>query len=122
MLGERIKEARTARQLSQQDLAEIINTTQSQIARWESAKSLNSSVLSRIAHGLGLTMRDLLDNQWPEDQACACCNTLLVWHEWMRLGAHPGTPRFCNTCVKTRTAECLAINDKALEVLNAKQV
>jgi transcriptional regulator with XRE-family HTH domain len=116
-LGDRIREARIARGMSQQDLAKLMQTNQPQIARWESAGSMGSSNLALLARALGLTLENLLTGVWPETQVCGRCKQLLVPGDSLRLGSHPKAPQFCTDCVKTYTKECLEIKDKALEVL-----
>lgn len=110
-LGENIKEARISRNLSQQALAELINSNQPQIARWESAKSMGIDNLALIAGALGLTIDNLLTGVWPASQACGRCGRLLVPSASMQLGMNPAAPFFCFDCIKNHTKECLKIKD-----------
>jgi len=114
-LGDRIREARAARGLSQQDLARLLETNQPQIARWESAENMGSANLALLARALGLTIENLLTGIWPAAQACARCKRLLVPGESLQLGNHPKAPRFCVDCVKTHTEDCLRIKEEALK-------
>jgi transcriptional regulator with XRE-family HTH domain len=114
-LGDRIREARIARGLSQQDLARLLQTNQPQIARWESAASMGSSNLALLARALGLTLENLLTGVWPETQVCGRCKQLLVPGDSLRLGNHPKAPHFCTDCVKQHTQECLELKEEALK-------
>ena len=114
-LGDRIREARIARGMSQQDLAQLLQTNQPQIARWEAATNMGSGNLALLARALGLTLENLLTGVWPEAQSCHRCKRLLVPGENLQLGNHPKAPRFCVDCVKQHTKECLELKEEALK-------
>lgn len=62
-IGERIKEARQERGLSQEELAQIINSTKSAISRYESGKRQpRIEQLQRIADALNISAYDLIDS------------------------------------------------------------
>jgi transcriptional regulator with XRE-family HTH domain len=55
-IGERIKELRTAKKLTQSDLAKIVGLSYIQIGRYETQKSNPSSdILQKLAQALGTT-------------------------------------------------------------------
>lgn len=70
MRGERIKELRESRGLSQLELAELLNTNQSQISRWEKSKNIpQTQSLEMIAEFFDVTadyILGLVDH--PDDQ------------------------------------------------------
>lgn len=56
-IGQRIKQARRARKLSQTDLAAIFSLNQSRVTEWESGKySPHISLLPRLAAILGVSI------------------------------------------------------------------
>lgn len=60
--GERLKEARTQAQLTQDDLAGVIGCAHSMIARWERGQGAPSPQHARaLAATFGLTVQDLTD-------------------------------------------------------------
>jgi transcriptional regulator with XRE-family HTH domain len=69
-IGERIKELRVQKKLTQTDLAKLVKLTYIQIGRYEANKSNPSSdVLQRLAHALGTTTDFLMKG--TEDEAVA---------------------------------------------------
>lgn len=114
-LGDRIREAREACGLTQQQLAQRVGTTQGQITRWEASDNMGTSNLINLAKALNISVDKLLTGVWPAAQACRRCKRLLVPGESLRLGNHPDAPRFCVDCVKTHTEDCLRIKEEALK-------
>lgn len=70
-ISERIRELRTAKKLTQSDLAKAVGLTYIQIGRYETAKSAPSSdVLNKLADTLGTTT-DFLMNGSDDDVVSA---------------------------------------------------
>ncbi len=64
MLGERIKQLRTSRNIKQFELAEKLCVSQSTVAGWESgARKPDVEMVSRISDVLGVTMDYLLGKE-----------------------------------------------------------
>lgn len=78
-IGQRIKEARTAAGLTQQELGDLIGVQKSAIAKYESGRVVNikRSTMQRIAHALHLAPSELLfetaseNNATPESNAAS---------------------------------------------------
>ena len=69
-IGERIKELRVQKKLTQTDLAKLVKLTYIQIGRYEANKSNPSAdVLQRLAHALDTTTDFLMKG--TEDEAVA---------------------------------------------------
>lgn len=62
-IGLRIKAARARRNLTQEQLAQRLNTNQPNISRWESEQAFASAIgpLRRIAAALEMTVCELLE-------------------------------------------------------------
>jgi len=60
-IGDRIRQRRHELGLTQEDLADEINTTGAQICRWESGVRPAHEMLVRLADSLGVTTDWLLD-------------------------------------------------------------
>lgn len=70
-IGERIKELRTARKLTQSELAQLVGLSYIQIGRYETGKSAPSAdVLNKLADALGTT-NDFLMNGSDNDIVAA---------------------------------------------------
>jgi transcriptional regulator with XRE-family HTH domain len=70
-VSERIKELRTAKKLTQSDLAKLVGLTYIQIGRYETGKSAPSAdVLNKLAEALGTT-NDFLMNGSGNDMISA---------------------------------------------------
>lgn len=68
-IGERIKDLRTKKKLTQSDLAKLVGLSYIQVGRYETEKSNPSSdVLQKIAHALGTT-NDFLMNGATNEMA-----------------------------------------------------
>ena len=64
MIGKRIKELRTEMKISQQKLADLINESQSAIARWEMGKTEpTASAIIKLADVFGVCADYLLGRQ-----------------------------------------------------------
>lgn len=64
-LGEAIRFARLKREMTQEDLAALLNTTKSAISKYELGKREPNLVqLSKIAVALGITVSDLVDGDY----------------------------------------------------------
>jgi transcriptional regulator with XRE-family HTH domain len=75
-IGERIKELRTAKKLTQTDLAKIVGLSYIQVGRYETQKSNPSSdVLQKLAQALGTTTDYLMQGN-TDDLASAQLNDL----------------------------------------------
>lgn len=60
-MGEKLKEARKAANLSQVELAEKVGCTQKDICRWETCqREPRASTLKKLAQALGCSMDDLV--------------------------------------------------------------
>lgn len=55
MIGQRLKELRDAKRLSQSDLAEITGIPQSTLSHYERGVEISASNLIKLAHALGCT-------------------------------------------------------------------
>lgn len=63
----RIAELRAARGLSQTDLAERLGTTQAAVSRMETgSRDLNTARLEQVARALGVTVADLIIEQYDD--------------------------------------------------------
>ena len=70
-ISERIRELRTAKKMTQSDLAKLVGLTYIQIGRYETGKSTPSSdVLNKLAEALGTTT-DFLMNGSDDDVVSA---------------------------------------------------
>jgi len=63
IVGERIKQLRQERGLTQLDLAERLGVAQPVVCRFERGHDMRLSTLQRIAEALGVSMVDLLDER-----------------------------------------------------------
>lgn len=59
-MGEKLKAARKAANLSQVQLAEKVGCTQKDIARWEAGREPKALTLKKLAQALGCSMDDLV--------------------------------------------------------------
>jgi len=60
-IGERIKQGRITRSFTQKELAQAVNTSQQQIAKWEAGlNDPNADMLGRLANALGCAVDWLL--------------------------------------------------------------
>jgi transcriptional regulator with XRE-family HTH domain len=59
-MGEKLKTARKAANLSQVQLAEKVGCTQKDIARWEAGREPKALTLKKLAQALGCSMDDLV--------------------------------------------------------------
>lgn len=60
-MGEKLKEARKAKGITQEKLAAILGCSQTEISRWESGREPGARTLKRIAEALGVPMETLVD-------------------------------------------------------------
>ena len=58
--GERLKQYRKARGLTQQELADLLGVSNKSVSRWESGSYPDVATLGPLAHALGVTVDDLL--------------------------------------------------------------
>ena len=69
LLGQRIKELRNKRGLSQQQLAEIVNIDQRNLSNIECGVTFPTRSLSQIANALNVTLPELFDFDYlPQDE------------------------------------------------------
>ena len=54
IIGEAIKEARKKKQLTQDQLGNLVGVKKEQISKIESGKNLNLNTISRVLHAMGL--------------------------------------------------------------------
>lgn len=59
-MGEKLRAARKAANLSQVQLAEKVGCTQKDIARWEAGREPKALTLKKLAQALGCSMDDLV--------------------------------------------------------------
>lgn len=78
-MGEQIKYWREARNLTQQQLAELVDTERSNIAKIETGQSPGSvPLLQKLAAALGVSVADLLDEEpstkvgWGDENYGGC--------------------------------------------------
>ena len=58
--GERLKQYRRARNMTQQELADLLGVSNKSVSRWESGSYPDVATLGPLAHALGVTVDDLL--------------------------------------------------------------
>lgn len=63
--GERLKNYRRAKHLTQQDLADLLGVSNKTVSRWESGGYPDLGMLVPLARALGVTVDDLLDDEKP---------------------------------------------------------
>lgn len=70
-IGQRIKEARMSKGLTQQELGDIIGLQKSAIAKYEKGRVVNikRSTLQKIASALNIRPSDLIFDETPKDAA-----------------------------------------------------
>ena len=70
-IGQRIKEARISKGLTQQELGDIIGLQKSAIAKYEKGRVVNikRSTLQKIASALNIRPSDLIFDETPKDTA-----------------------------------------------------
>lgn len=70
-IGQKIKEARTKKKLTQQELGELIGVQKSAIAKYESGRVVNikRSTLQKIASALDMRPSELIFESSPKDTA-----------------------------------------------------
>lgn len=70
-IGQRIKEARISKGLTQQELGDIIGLQKSAIAKYEKGRVVNikRSTLQKIASALNIRPSDLIFDETPKDAA-----------------------------------------------------
>ena len=69
LLGQRIKELRNKRGLSQQQLAEIVNIDQRNLSNIECGVTFPTRSLAQIANALNVTLPELFDFDYlPQDE------------------------------------------------------
>jgi len=74
--GERLKQIREARRLTQHDLAHRLRqrgfgTTQTTVSRWESGQAPRGYVLAALAAELGVTVDELLGSSDEDEEAAS---------------------------------------------------
>lgn len=63
--GERLKNYRRAKNMTQQELADILGVSNKTVSRWESGGYPDLGMLVPLARALGVTVDDLLDGEKP---------------------------------------------------------
>lgn len=58
--GERLRQYRRAKNMTQQELADLLGVSNKSVSRWESGSYPDVSTLGPLAHALGVTVDDLL--------------------------------------------------------------
>ena len=58
--GERLKQYRRAKNMTQQELADLLGVSNKSVSRWESGSYPDVATLGPLAHALGVTVDDLL--------------------------------------------------------------
>ena len=106
-IGERIKEVRQARGITQQELADRIGKIQPQVVRWEQATNIKSEMLAKIAGALDVPVSSLLPDA-PTPTCARCGKRIILRQEALHLGGRTG-PLFCLDCASMHTRECLEI-------------
>lgn len=88
LAGQRIKAWRTARGLTQRELADLIGTTNQQIARLESGqRQITVDWLYRIANKFGVSITDVLEGSPHQAEASALDELFLgIERHWKALG------------------------------------
>ena len=59
-MGEKLRAARKAAGMTQEDLAEFVGCTQKDIARWEAGREPRALTLKKLAEALDCSMDDLV--------------------------------------------------------------
>ena len=67
--GERLKQYRKARGLTQQELADLLGVSNKSVSRWESGSYPDVATLGPLAHALGVTVDDLLCDSLENSKA-----------------------------------------------------
>lgn len=70
-IGQKIKEARIAKKLTQQELGDLVGVQKSAIAKYESGRVVNikRSTLQKIASALNIRPSELIFDEPPKDAA-----------------------------------------------------
>ena len=63
--GERLKQLRKAKHLTQQELADRLGVSNKSVSRWESGSYPDIAMLGKLAKELGVTVDDLLGEAPP---------------------------------------------------------
>ena len=61
-MGNEVKRIREKYKLTQVNLAKILKVSQARIARMEKQKTVTMDVMRKIAKGLGVSIKDLVNN------------------------------------------------------------
>lgn len=70
--GKLIREARIKKEMTQQDLASILNVSPTTISKWENGWSLpDLSLLERLASAIGLSIDELIRGEWASREISA---------------------------------------------------
>ena len=88
-LGQRIRAERTARKMTQEELAEKIDVSRQTLSKYETGergeKSLTIASLEKIVEGLGISFSDLFENLQPPTKpasyAMKCYNIVSSYPE-----------------------------------------
>lgn len=93
--GERLKQYRKARGLTQQELADLLGVSNKSVSRWESGSYPDVATLGPLAHALGVTVDDLLGVAPPLRSLGRA-----DWQNWLSFAfaIAAGCCSFCWTC------------------------